>query len=222
MNQSKWTAVDTYFSNLLVHADAILENTLKRCKQAGLPEIHVAPNQGKLLQLLSFSVQAKRILEVGTLGGYSTIWLARGMRAGGKLVTLEYEPAYAKVAEVNINEAGLSNVIEIRVGVALDTLRQMESEDTEPFDLIFIDADKPSNPEYLKYALKFSHMGTIIVGDNVVREGEVINEKSDDPKVEGVRRFLESMGSNPRLSATAIQTVGSKGYDGFSIAVVRN
>lgn len=221
MSQSKWTSVDEYFSRLLIGSDEVLERTLKKSSEAGLPEIYVAPNQGKLLQLLATALKAKRILEIGTLGGYSTIWLARGMQDGGKLITLEYEPSYAKVAKDNIKHAGLSDVIEIRVGLAIDSLRQMEKKNVEPFDLVFIDADKPSNPEYLRYALKFSHSGTMIIGDNVVRDGEVINENSNDPKVKGVRQFLEMLSDDSQISATAIQTVGNKGYDGFSIAIVQ-
>lgn len=220
MSQSTWIAIDEYFSQQLVHSDAVLERTLLKSTEAGLPQINVAPNQGKLLQLLAIALKAKRILEIGTLGGYSTIWLARGIQKGGQLITLEYDPAYAAVAKENFKYAGLSDMVEVRIGLALDSLQQMEREHIEPFDLIFIDADKPSNPEYLKYSLKFSHPGTMIIGDNVVREGEVINEKSDDPKVKGVRDFIELLGSDPKVTATAIQTVGSKGYDGFSLAIV--
>lgn len=221
MLESRWNAVDEYFSQLLVDSDPVLERTLLKSTEAGLPQINVAPNQGKLLQILATVIKAKRILELGTLGGYSIIWLARGMEKNGKLITLEYEPTYAKVAEENIKFADLSGVVEIRTGPALDSLRQMKIENIEPFDLIFIDADKPNNPEYLKYALMFSHPGTMIIGDNVVREGEVINDKTDDPKVKGIRQFLKMLGTDLHISATAIQTVGSKGYDGFSLAIVK-
>jgi len=180
----------------------------------------VTPNQGKLLQLLVRMNGAKRILEIGTLGGYSTIWLARALPPGGQLITLELDPLHAKIAETNLSLAGLNDTVVIRVGEALEQLAQMKKEDIAPFDFIFIDADKPNNPHYLKWALEFSHPGTVIIGDNVIREGEVINENSQDPRVIGVRAFYDLLAEEPRISASAIQTVGSKGYDGFVIGIV--
>jgi predicted O-methyltransferase YrrM len=182
----------------------------------------VAPNQGKLLQLLALLVGARMILEIGTLGGYSTIWLARALPVGGRLVTLEADPRHAEVARANIDRAGLADVVDMRVGPALDTLPQLEKEGIESFDLIFIDADKQNNPQYLSWALKLSRRGTLIIGDNVVRDGAVIDAASSDPVVQGLRRFFELLGDEPRLSATALQTVGSKGYDGFAMALVNS
>jgi predicted O-methyltransferase YrrM len=220
VNQTLWTAVDDYFANLLLPPDAALESALQLSQAAGLPAHHVAPNQGKLLQLLAQIQGAKRILEIGTLGGYSTIWLARAVPADGCVITLEANSQYAKIAAANIARASLAEIVEIRVGKAIDTLNQFVQSKFAPFDLIFIDADKPSNPDYLKASLHLSRPGTIIIGDNVVRGGEVSNAASVDPKVRGVRQFCELMAQEPRLSATAIQTVGSKGYDGFAIARV--
>jgi predicted O-methyltransferase YrrM len=180
----------------------------------------VAPNQGKLLWMLAKIQGARNILEIGTLGGYSTIWLARALPPEGKLITLEVDPKHAEIARTNIARAGLSNLVELRLGKALDTLAQLAAEQRGPFDLIFIDADKPSNPDYFAWALKLSRRGSIIMVDNVVRDGEVINAASTDRSVQGVRRFNEILAAEPRVSATAIQTVGSKGYDGFAIALV--
>ncbi|MEJ2631428.1 MAG: O-methyltransferase [Acidihalobacter sp.] len=185
-----------------------------------MPPHNVAPNQGKFLHLLAKLQGAKKILEIGTLGGYSTIWLARALPSGGKLVTLEADPKNAAVASANIDRAGLSSNVSVRVGPAIESLRLMVSAEEGPFDFIFIDADKPSNPAYLEQSLKLSRPGTVIVGDNVVREGEVANAKSGDAKVQGVRAFFDMLAADPRVSATAIQTVGSKGYDGFSLVVV--
>jgi predicted O-methyltransferase YrrM len=220
VNQSVWTAVDQYFAEVLLPEDAALESALNFSQSAGLPPHQVAPNQGKFLQLLAQIQGANRILEIGTLGGYSTIWLARAVPADGCVITLEANPQYARVAADNIANAGLAEIVEIRVGKALDTLNQLVRSQITPFDLIFIDADKPSNPDYLKVSLKLSRPGTIIIGDNVVRGGEVSNVDSSDPKVQGVQQFCRLMAQEPRLSATAIQTVGSKGYDGFVIARV--
>ena len=222
MNQNTWNAVDDYFSDILIPPDAALNSALRDSDAAGLPRHNVAPNQGKLLQLFAQMQGARRILEIGTLGGYSTIWLARAVPSTGCVVTLEAEAKYAKVAVKNIARANLTGVVDIRVGRAIDTLSELVREGTQPFDLIFIDADKPSNPDYLKWSLKLSRRGTVIVGDNVVRNGEVANSYSLDPKVLGVRKFCELLASNPKLSSTAIQTVGSKGYDGFAIAIVVN
>lgn len=220
MNQELWTAVDEYFSQTFLPLDAALDNALQASQAAGLPPHHVAPNQGKLLQLLAQIQGAKRILEIGTLGGYSTIWLARSLPHDGCVITLEVNPQYADIAADNIAKAGLAGIVDIKVGKAIDSLRQLVKVGVEPFDVIFIDADKPRNPDYLHESLKLSRPGTIIIGDNVVREGKVANAACSDPKVQGVRQFCDLIGLDPRLSATAIQTVGSKGYDGFVIARV--
>jgi predicted O-methyltransferase YrrM len=220
MNQEQWTAVDNYFCNLLVPSDAALDAAIESSDKAGLPSHHVAPNQGKLLQLLAQVQGARNILEIGTLAGYSTIWLSRALPANGRLVTLESDPLHAEIAQSNITRAGLSHLVELRLAQAVESLQQLDKEGGEPFDFIFIDADKPSNPVYLDWALKLSRIGTLIIGDNVVRNGEVIDSNSKDAKVQGVRRFSELLAAEPRVSATALQTVGSKGYDGFIIARV--
>ncbi|KUM02200.1 O-methyltransferase [Chromobacterium subtsugae] len=220
MSDKQWNEVDDYFSRSLVQQDAALEAALADSAAAGLPAINVAPNQGKFLHLLARIHGARRILEIGTLGGYSAIWLARALPADGRLVTLEYDPRHAEVAAANLARAGQAAKTEIRQGAALDSLAQLIAEGAAPFDLIFIDADKPNNPHYLEMALRLSRPGTVIVGDNVVRQGEVANAGSVDPAVQGTRRFIELLGANPRLSATALQTVGGKGYDGFALAIV--
>ena len=220
MTQDKWSAVDRYFADLLVPADPVLEAALAASDDAGLPAHNVAPNQGKMLMLLARLQGARTILEIGTLGGYSTIWLARALPAGGRLVTLEAKATHAKVARANIARAGLAEIVELRVGPALETLPRLAAEGREPFDLIFIDADKPNNPDYLSWALTLARRGSLIVADNVVRGGAVIDASSTDPSVKGVRRFTELLAAEPRVSATAIQTVGSKGYDGFALALV--
>jgi predicted O-methyltransferase YrrM len=220
MNQTTWSAVDAYFSDCLVGSDNALEMALRDSEAAGLPPHNVAPNQGKLLELLAQMQGARRILEIGTLGGYSTIWLARALADGGRVVTLEANARHAAVARGNIARAGLSHVIEIREGRAVDSLAALVEEGAGPFDFIFIDADKPSNPAYLEWSLRLARRGTVIVGDNVVRNGAVADPQSADPNVIGVRSFFDAIAGNPRLSATAIQTVGSKGYDGFLLAVV--
>lgn len=220
MTQDRWTDVDRFISDLLVPADSALDAALGASSAAGLPAISVSPPQGKLLLLLAMIRQARTILEIGTLGGYSTIWLARALPAGGRLVTLEADPKHAEVAGANIARAGLGGMVEVRVGRAQDTLPQLAAEGSGPFDMIFIDADKPGYPDYFAWALKLSHKGTLIIADNVVRNGTVVDATSDDPLVKGVRSFLEIMAAEPRVSATVIQTVGSKGYDGFALAVV--
>ncbi|MGW7821755.1 O-methyltransferase [Streptomyces puniciscabiei] len=220
MSQQTWTAVDDYFNALLVPEDDALLSAAADSDAAGLPAIQVAPNQGKLLSLLARIRGARRILEIGTLGGYSTIWLARALPDDGRLVTLESDPHYAAVATANIARAGLDHIVDIRVGRAQDTLPVLAAEEAGPFDLVFIDADKPSNPDYLEWALKLSRPGSVIVGDNVVRAGAVTDADSDDPRVQGVRRFTELIAGHPRLTATTLQTVGSKGYDGFTLALV--
>jgi predicted O-methyltransferase YrrM len=220
MMQDRWTAVDRYFSDLLVPADPVLEAALAASTAAGLPAINVAPNQGKLLHLLARLQGALRILEIGTLGGYSTIWLARALPADGRLITLELEPKHAEVARANFARAGLAPVIELRVGSARDTLAAIAAEQGVPFDLIFIDADKASAAGYFSWALKLSRVGSLIIVDNVVRGGAVVDATSADPSVQGVRRFNQLLAAEKRVSATALQTVGSKGYDGFALAVV--
>jgi predicted O-methyltransferase YrrM len=218
--EQTWTAVDEYFSEKLVRPDAALTAALEANAAAELPSIDVAPNQGKFLHLLARMQDASRILEIGTLGGYSTIWLARALAPGGKLLTLEFEPKHAAVAKSNIAHAGLANRVEIRVGAALDSLAQLATENPAPFDMIFIDADKPNNPHYLTWALKLSRLGTLILCDNVVREGAILDAKHEDPRVQGTRQLFDLMSAEPRLLSTAIQTVGSKGYDGFAMALV--
>lgn len=217
----KWTAVDQYVSDVLIPRDSTLEEVLQANATANLPAHDVSPTQGKFLKLIVQIQGARNILEIGTLGGYSTIWLARGLPSGGRVVTLEANEKHAEIARNNIERANLNDKIEVRVGLALDSLRQIENENYEPFDFIFIDADKQNNPTYFEWALKLSRPGTIIIGDNVVREGEVIDNTSKDPRVQGIRRFYESIAAEPRVSATALQTVGSKGYDGFVMAVVK-
>ena len=220
MNQNQWTDVDRYLNDLLVPAEPALDAALSASHEAGLPAIAVAPNQGKLLHVLARSIAARNILEIGTLGGYSTIWLARALPEGGRLVTLEADAGHAAVAQANLARAGLADIVEVRIGRALDSLSQLMAEQRGPFDLIFIDADKPSNAEYFAWALRLSRRGTLIIVDNVVRAGAVADADSRDPSVLGTRRFLDILAAEPRVSATAIQTVGSKGYDGFAIALV--
>jgi predicted O-methyltransferase YrrM len=219
-DSEKWTEVDNFFSDALLAPDPVLDSALESCRAAGLPAISVSPNQGKLLEILARILDARSILEIGTLGAYSTIFLARGMRAGGRLITLESDPAHATVARATIARAGLESVVELRLGSASDTLPQISAEGRGPFDLVFIDADKKNIPSYFEWALRLSRPGSIIVVDNVVRDGRVIDSKSDDPDIQGVRRFLEMVGRNAAVSGTAIQTVGIKGYDGFAIVRV--
>jgi len=220
MTPSDSTAVDRYLTDLLVGSDPALEATLEANAAAGLPPYDVSPNQGKLLHVLARGQGARRILEIGTLGGYSTIWLARALPPDGHLITLEVDPSYAAVARANLARAGLSEVAEVRVGSALETLPTIAAAGQGPFDLIFIDADKANNPQYLAWSLELSRRGSLIVVDNVVRNGAVIDAASNDPIVQGARRGLELLAAEPCVSATAIQTVGSKGWDGFAIAVV--
>jgi predicted O-methyltransferase YrrM len=222
MSWETWNAVDEYTAGLLIGRDPVLEAALKASAAAGLPEIAVTPNQGKLLGLLVRMHGARSILEVGTLGGYSTIWLARALPAGGRLVTLELKEDYARVASANIERAGLGELVEVRVGPAIDSLRRLVEAGEGPFDLIFIDADKQSTPEYFEQALELSRPGGAIVVDNVIRDGALVDPESSDPGVAGMRRFLEMAAVEPRVSATTIQTVGSKGYDGFSLALVQD
>jgi predicted O-methyltransferase YrrM len=221
MRNELWTSVDSYLAGHLLPQDPVMEAVLQANAAADLPTIDVAPNQGKFLHLLARMQRATRILEIGTLGGYSTIWLARALPPTGKLVTLEFEPKHAAVATANIANAGLADRVEIRVGAALDLLAQLVAEGAEPFDLIFIDADKDNYPGYLQWALRLSRPGSVILADNVVREGAILDANHPDPRVHGARQFLADMGTDPRLDATALQTVGSKGYDGFAMAIVK-
>ena len=218
--QERWTAVDRYFSEALAPSDPSLDAALRDSASAGLPAIHVAPNQGKLLHLLARSVRAMSILEIGTLGAYSTIWLARALAPGGRLVTLEADPIHAEVARINIARAGLNDFVELRLGKAGATLPALAAEGRGPFDFVFIDADKPGNPEYFSWALRMSRPGTMIVVDNVVRDGAVLHSASTDADVQGVRRLVELLRTEPRVTCTALQTVGVKGYDGFVMAIV--
>jgi predicted O-methyltransferase YrrM len=222
MSKKKWTAVDRYISEALIPADPVLEAALAASDEAGLPSIAVTPSQGRFLMILAQAIGARSILEMGSLGGYSTIWLARGLADDGKLITLEADPKHAEVAQANVARAGFAEKVEIRVGKALDALPQLAAEGHVGFDLIFIDADKGNYPGYLEWAVKLSHTGTVIIGDNVVREGKVVEADDPDPSIQGVRRMNEIIAAEPRLVATAIQTVGSKGYDGFMIAIVKD
>ncbi|HEX4658666.1 MAG TPA: O-methyltransferase [Streptosporangiaceae bacterium] len=220
MLQERWTAVDGFIDENLVPADPVLEAALRASADAGLPPISVSPSQGKLLHVLARALGARTILEIGTLGGYSAIWLARALPAGGSLITLEAEPRHAEVARANLARAGLADIAEVRVGPAQDTLPQLHAAGQGPFDLIFIDADKEGYPGYLSWSLRLSRPGTMIIADNVVRGGAVADSATRDVNVQGVRRFIEMMAAEPRVSATVVQTVGSKGYDGLALAVV--
>jgi predicted O-methyltransferase YrrM len=220
MDQDRWTEVDRYLDDLFVPPDEDLERTLETSAAAGLPAIQVSPPQGKLLRVIAQLQGTRNILEIGTLGGYSTIWLARALPPGGHLISLEANPRHVEVARANLARAGLEGVAEVREGQALDSLSKLAAEGRDPFDFIFIDADKPSYPDYLAWALKLSRRGSVILADNVVRGGAVADAASTDPNVRGIRRFHQLLATESRVSATAIQTVGSKGYDGFAIAFV--
>jgi predicted O-methyltransferase YrrM len=218
--QPLWAAVDQYLGGMLAPSDEHLEAALNANHKAGLPAIDVSPLQGKFLHVLVQMTQAKRVLEIGLLGGYSTIWIARALPRGGRIVSLEFSSKHAEVARANLRRAGLLGRVDVRVGPALDSLPVLSCERGGKFDLIFIDADKGNNPQYLEWALKLSRRGSVIVVDNIVRQGMVIEAKSADPDIQGTRRCLEMMAANPRLSAFAMQTVGLKGMDGFAMAVV--
>ena len=220
MDQQQWDLLDTYICTQLVPPDEALEAALRSSAQAGLPSINVAPNQGKFLQLLARIRGSRRILEIGTLGGYSSIWLARGLQPGGSMVTLEANPDYAAVATRNIAFAGLSEAVSVIVGPAVDTLAQLIDDKAEPFDVVFIDADKKTYPDYLRLSLELCAPGAIIIGDNVIRKGRMADFTSTDPDVVGLRKYFELLGSHPKLDSTAVQTVGSKGWDGFSISIL--
>jgi predicted O-methyltransferase YrrM len=220
MNQNLWTEVDQYISAKLVPQDPVLETALRHAADSGLPEIQVAPNQGKLLAVLAQAVGSRSILEIGTLGGYSTIWLARALAPGGSLITLEANPKHAEVARENFARAGLSQVIEVRVGPALESLPVLAEEQRPPFDMVFIDADKDNNTLYLEWALKLTRPGSLIIIDNVVRDGRIIEPDNTAGDVQGTRRLYDALAAEPRIFATSLQTVGSKGYDGLVIGVV--
>jgi predicted O-methyltransferase YrrM len=220
MTNEMWTAVDEYIHQQLVPSDPALDAALAACVEADLPAISVTPSQGKLLHLLARLLGAKNILEIGTLGGYSTIWLARALPAEGRLITMEFDAKHAMIAGENIANAGLADMVELREGKALDLLPELAAEGLETFDLIFIDADKCNNPQYFEWALRLSHKGSLIIVDNVVRDGRVIEAESTDADIQGIRSLFERMAAEPRVLCTAQQTVGSKGYDGFAIALV--
>ncbi|GIN86056.1 O-methyltransferase [Heyndrickxia sporothermodurans] len=220
-NELIWDQVDQYFMEKLIPEDKALKQVLITNRELGIPEIDVSPTQGKLLYLFAKMKGARNVLEIGTLGGYSSIWLARALPESGKVYTLEMEQKYADIAKQNIKQAGCENKVEVIVGKALDTLPLLKERGITPFDFIFIDADKQNNPQYLRWALKLSESGTIIVADNVVRNGEVIDANSKDERVQGIRQFMDIIANEPRIEATSIQTVGTKGYDGFVIGVVK-
>jgi predicted O-methyltransferase YrrM len=216
----RWDAVDDYLAGLLVPGDPVLEAALRRGDQAGLPPIQVSPLQGAMLHVLALAVQARRVLEIGTLAGYSTVWLGRAVGAGGRVVTLEVDPHHAEVARATFAEAGLDGVVDLRLGAALETLPAIESEGVGPFDLVFVDADKAPNAEYLEWAVRLGRPGTLIVVDNVIRGGRVLDADDPSADVVGSRRLHERLASHGRLAATVIQTVGSKGWTGFALALV--
>jgi predicted O-methyltransferase YrrM len=220
MAEERWSAVDNYVAELLVPHEEALDRALRESEVAGLPPIQVSPPQGKMLNLLARMLGARRVLEFGTLGGYSTIWLARALPVDGTLVTLEASPAYAEVARRSIERAGLADRVEQRVGTALDTLPQLEAEGAGPFDLTFIDADKVNTPNYFAWALEHSRPGALIIADNVVRGGALADADSEEPAIQAQRRFHQMLAVEPRVEATTIQTVGIKGYDGFTLALI--
>ena len=220
MNQQLFEQVDLYISNLLGDEDEALKNTIKTIEEGGIPQISVSPNQGKFLHILAKLINAKKILEVGTLGGYSTIWMARALAPGGKLITLEIDPHHADVAANNFKVAGVEEQVEIQLGSALETLPALVNENTGPFDMIFIDADKEPYAEYFEWALKLSRPGTLIIADNVIREGQVLEENPSDSRVRGVHRLNKALSGDKRVTATIMQTVGAKEHDGMVIAVV--
>ncbi len=220
MSQERWAAVDGYLVGLLVPPDPVLDAALEASVAAGLPAISVSPNQGAFLALLARLQGARSVLEIGTLGGYSTIWLARALLGGGRVVTLEVDPGHAEVARANLARAGLDDTVEVRVGPALDTLPQLLAEGAGPFDVVFIDADKANNPEYFAWARRLTRPGSLIIVDNVVRDGAVLDSSNADPNIQGTRRLHEVLGVDPGVTATVVQTVGAKGYDGFALALV--
>ncbi len=220
MSRERWTAVDDYASSLFEPHDDVLEAALAASRRANLPSINVSAAQGRFLHLFARAIGARQVLEIGTLGGYSTIWLARALPAGGQVVTLEVDPKHADVARANFARAGLTDAIDLRLGPALDTLPALVAAGRGPFDLVFIDAHKPEYADYLTWALQLSRPGTVLIADNIVRDGAVADGASSDVNVQGVRRFNEQLAADPRVSAAIVQTVGSKGYDGFAFALV--
>lgn len=220
MEQDIWTAVDRYFNDAAVGSDAALDAAAAAAQAAQLPPVSVTPAYGKLLHLIARAQGAKRILEIGTLAGYSTIWLARAVPADGRVITLEFNPKHANLARANLAHAGLADRVELRVGPALDSLSQLAGGREQPFDFIFIDADRPNVAAYFDWAVKLARRGSIIVVDNVVRKGRVLDTSNSDPEIVGVRRFVERLASDPRVSATMMQMVSSKGHDGFALALV--
>lgn len=227
MSKDLWAAVDQYFGQALLSPDPVLDEALADQQRAGLPAINVAPHQGKFLQFLVRMSGAKRVLEIGTLGGYSAIWLARGLPADGRMITLESDPHHAAVAAKNLSlagfdtKAGLDAKVDIRIGRAIETLPKIAAEGRGPFDFIFIDADKPSNTDYFQWALKLARVGTLIIVDNVVRNGKVLDSASHDDSVKGVQRLRDYLSVETRVDATVLQTVGAKGYDGMILALVK-
>lgn len=221
MDQKFFETVDLYISNLLAPEDEALKAVLPSIDEAGMPQISVSPNQGKFLHVLALLSRAKNILEIGTLAGYSTIWMARALPPNGRLITIEFDPKHAGVAKKNIARAGLTSKVEIRIGKALDILPQLETEKAGPFDMVFIDADKPPYAEYFQWAIKLAHPGTLIVADNVIREGKVIDPKHSDEMVQGAQRFNRTLAANSSVIATIIQTVGAKEHDGMALAIVK-
>ena len=220
MSQELWTAVDLYINNIAIGRDAALEAASEAAVAAQLPPISVTPAHGKLLHLMARAQSARRILEIGTLAGYSTIWLARALPAGGRVVTLEANPMHADIARANLSRAGVADRVDIRLGKALETLPQLVVENQDPFDFAFIDADRTNLAEYFDWAVKLAHAGSVIIVDNVVRKGGVIDASSEDANIKGVRRFAERLSADSRVTATMVQTVGAKGYDGFAMALV--
>jgi predicted O-methyltransferase YrrM len=220
MTNDRWTAADRYVEATVVGPDAVLDAVIRACTEAGLPAIAVSPSQGKLLFVLAKSIGARRILEIGTLGGYSGIWLARALPPDGRLVTLEVNASHAEVARRNFERTGVARQVDLRVGCALELLPQFAAEASEPFDFVFIDAEKVQYAEYLEWTIRLSRPGALIIADNVVREGAIIDAASTDLAVQGMRRFLDALGQDRRVAATVIQTVGQKGYDGLAAAVV--
>ncbi|AZA89754.1 Putative O-methyltransferase MSMEG_5073 [Chryseobacterium nakagawai] len=220
MNQQLFEKVDQYISNLVATEDSVLQETIQSLDDASMPQISISPTQGKFLQLMLLTCKAKRVLELGTLGAYSTIWMTRALPADGRVITVEFDPHHADIASQNIAKAGLSDQIDLRIGKAMDVLNELIATGEEAFDFIFIDADKPPYTEYFELALQLSHPGTIIICDNVIREGQILDENSNDEKVRGVQRFNQMLAGNPKVTATIMQTVGAKEYDGMAIAIV--
>ena len=220
MATHSWESVDSYLNDVLIQQDTALAEALYASEAAQLPSINVTPAQGKFLHLMAKAIGAQRVLEIGTLGGYSAIWLARALPRGGTMVTIEAEPRHAEIARANIARAGLDHFVDLRIGRALDVLPEIEQQRLGPFDLTFIDADKPNTPAYFAWALRLSRPGSVIIADNVVRDGAIADRSSRDASVQGMQRLLASIASEPRVSATVIQTVGAKGYDGFAMAIV--